>query len=181
MHYVAPLISEAWEAYRRRRVRLLIAAAVSVLGAAVIWGAAGGLGSGAGGGGSSGSLLARPSAVLARPPYMGVVCHPNSSSCHRVGLAVWLKRPALSVIATSAGVSASLNEADRSGIQIGSVWQRREFIGFFKPAGIVPRSYMRTPDAIHGVPTAAVTLRIVTGRGQTLITHVRVPVEAGWG
>jgi hypothetical protein len=182
MHYFAPLISEACQEHRRRRVRLLIAAAASVLGAAVIWGATGGLRTGAGGGAPTGSLVVRPSAVLARSLFMGVaVCHPSSSSCYRVGLAVWLKHPGRSVIATSAGVSASLNEADRSGIQMVSFGRRRDFIGFFQPAGIVPRSYLRTPDATPGVPIVLVSLRIVTSRGQTLVTRVRVPVQAGWG
>ncbi len=141
MHYVAPLISEAWQEHRRRRVRLLIAAAAFVAGAAVIWGATGGPGSGAGGGGSSGSLVARPSAVLARSPYMGVaICHPSSTSGYRVGLAIWLKRPARLVIASAAGARASLNESDRAGLQMVSFGRRRDFIGFFKPAGIVPRS-----------------------------------------
>jgi len=182
MHYVAPLISEAWEEHRRRRVRLLVVAAVSVVGAAVIWGATGGLGTGAGGGASAGSLMVRPSAVLARSPFMGVaVCHPSSTSCYRVGLAISLKRPARSVIATGAGVSSSLNHSDRSGIQMVSFGRRRDFIGFFQPDGIVPRSYLRTPDATPGVPIVLVRLRIDTGQGQTLITHLRVPVQAGWG
>jgi hypothetical protein len=182
MHYVAPLIGEAWEQHHRRRARLLVAAGISVLVAAVIWWTSGGLGMTTGDGASVSSVNARPSAVLARSPYMGIaVCHPSSSTCYRVGLAVWLKRPARSVTAMSSGVSVSLNRTDRSGIQMISFVRRREFIGFFEPAGIVPRASLRTPDASPRSPIAAVTLTINTGHGQTLITRLRVPVQAGWG
>jgi hypothetical protein len=147
----------------------------------ILW-VSGGLGMSTGGGASVGSVNARPSAVLARSPYMGIaVCHPSSSTCYRVGLAVWLKRPGRSVIATSSGVSASLNRTDRSGIQSVRFLRRREFIGFFAPDGIVPRAYLRTPDATPRAPIAVVRLTINMGHGQTLITRLRVPVQAGWG
>jgi hypothetical protein len=183
MHYVAPLIAEAWEQHHRRRNRLLIAGATSVVVAALIWLASGGPGTRAGGGGqpSAGTVNVRPSAVLARAPYMGIaVCHTKSSACYRVGVAVWLKRPAQSVTATSAGVSTSLNRTDRRGIQIIASTRRREFIGFFRTPGIVPRSYLTTPDATR-LPIDIVKLTIGNGHGGTVVTRVRVPVQAGWG
>ena len=119
--------------------------------------------------------------MLSRP-YMGIaVCHPNSRTCYRVGLAVWLKQSAKSVIATSASVSSSLNRTDRRGIQMIAHVRRREFIGFFKTAGIVPRSYLRTPDATSQLPIAVVTLTIDERHGRTVVTRIRVPIQAGWG
>jgi hypothetical protein len=49
------------------------------------------------------SATAVPAAIFAQDPYMGVACPtPNSIACDRVGLSVWLARPAI-VTATIAG------------------------------------------------------------------------------
>ncbi len=182
MHYVAPLMAEAWEQHHRRRFRLLLTGLMSLTAAALIWWATGGTGTGVGGRGSVTTITVRPSAILARSPYMGVaVCHPSSASCYRIGLAVWLKRPARSVAATSIGTGSSLSRGDRSGIVMVGHVRRREFIGFSKPAGLVPHAYLRTPDVIVGTPVAVVRLTIRTGHGKTFVTRVRVPVQAGWG
>ncbi|MDE3132945.1 MAG: hypothetical protein KGL15_02650 [Acidobacteriota bacterium] len=184
MHYVAPLIAEAWEQHRRRRARLLTAAVAAAAIAALIWLASGGLRTPGGDSGqaSGGSVAVQASTVLSGLPFMGIhVCHPSSSTCYRVGLAVWLKRPALSVTAAIAGEHSALSRSDRRGIRLIS-YGRHEFIGFFRPTGIVPHAYLRTPDATPQVPTALVSLTIERGRGQPLlVTPVRVPVEAGWG
>lgn len=182
MHYVAPLMAEAWEQHHRRRARLSLAAVASVFVAALAWWALDGPGRTAGGGASASSVSVRPSVVLARSPYMGIAdCHPRLSVCYRVGLAVWLKRPAQSVTAKSAGVTLSLDRTDNGrGIEMISFARRREFIGFFKPGGIVPHAYLRTPDATD-TPVAVVSLTINMGRGRSFVTRLRVPVEAGWG
>ena len=109
---------------------------------------------------------------------------PAPDTCYRVGLAVWLKRPAEAVRATSANGSLALSHTDHRWIPMTSSVQRREFIGFFKPAGIVPAAYPSTNKSIHpapGTPVAVVKLTIVNRQGRTLITRVRVPVEPGWG
>lgn len=188
MQLVAPLIAESWERSRRRRVRLLLVAAASVVGTALIWWVSG-LGTTTAGGGA-GAVRVRPSAVLARSPYMGIAtCRQAQSSpapdtCYRVGLAVWLKRPAETVRATGANGSLALSHTNHRWIPMTSSVQGREFIGFFKPTGIVPSAYPRTNKATYatpGTPVAAVELTIVNRQGRTLITRVRVPVEPGWG
>ncbi len=45
---------------------------------------------------SSAGAITPPAAVFVKDPYMGVSCHiPSSIACDRVGLAVWLRRPAI--------------------------------------------------------------------------------------
>jgi hypothetical protein len=108
----------------------------------------------------------------------------DTSTCYRVGLAIVLKRPADSVRAASANDTLALNRADHRGVQMTGTAQRREFIGYFNPAGIVPSAYPRTNKSTHptpGTPFAAVKLTIVNSEGRTLITRLRVPVEPGWG
>ena len=164
------------------RTRLLLAGVSSLVLAAVIWWASSGLTAGGGGHPPSATITVPSSAVLSRSPYMGIaVCHPSSSACYRVGLAVWLKRPAVSVTATIAGVRSSLNRSDDRGIQMITSTRRREFIGFAKPPGIVPNTYLRTPDANPTTPMAVVKLTIETSNGKTVVTRLRAPVQAGWG
>jgi hypothetical protein len=185
MQSVAPLIAESWERNRRRRVRLLLAATASVAGTVLIWWASG-LGTTTAGGGAR-AVTVRSSAVLARSPYMGIAtCHQAQSSpapdtCYRIGLAVWLKRPAEAVRATSANGTLALSHTDHRWIPLTASVQRREFIGFFKPTGIVPSTYLRSNNVAPGTPVAAVKLTIVNSQGRTLVTRVRVPVEPGWG
>jgi hypothetical protein len=190
MQLVAPLIAESWERNHRRRIRLILAATASVAGAVLIWWASG-LGTTTVGSGVA-AVTVQPSAVLVRSPYMGIAtCHqaqtsraPDSNTCYRVGLAVWLKRPAEAVRATSAKGTLTLNHTDRRWIALTSSVQRREFIGFLKPTGIVPSAYPHTNKATRrtaGTPFAAVKLTIVNSQGRTLITRLRVPVEPGWG
>jgi len=62
------------------------------------------------------SAIAPPASVLGRDPYMGVACGiPNSIVCDRVGLTVWLRRPAVAVSATIAGQPLKLNDPQWSG------------------------------------------------------------------
>src|SRR5271167_4545267 len=99
MQYVAWLLDEAWE-HRRRRYRrfgiaLLTAGAIMAL-VSVLPSHSHGV---------PGSTAPRAdevaaSSVLSKSPYLGVRCSiANSIACDRVGLAVWLKRPAVSVTA----------------------------------------------------------------------------------
>jgi hypothetical protein len=108
----------------------------------------------------------------------------DSNTCYRIGLAVWLKRPAEAVRATSANDTLALNRTDHRGIQMTSTVHGREFIAYFKPTGIVPSAYPRTNKSTHptpGTPFAALKLTIVNSQGRTLTARLRVPVESGWG
>jgi hypothetical protein len=115
--------------------------------------------------------------VLTRVPYMGVACStPNSPACNRVGLAVWLKRPALAVDATLVGRHVALDNQQ---------WSRgrRMFAGFLRGPGV--GASLGIPPGIRweGNPTpfAFVRLRISYRDGGLEQTRVRVPLMAGWG
>jgi hypothetical protein len=199
MSAFAPIIEEAWQ-HRRRRHRALGATALATIAAAAIVIAMGGHGSPFGSSMPAPTVVAA-SAVLSRPPYMGVRCPgANSISCDRVGLTVWLKRPAVSVAATIAGAPLVLNHRDQF------LWPgdppHTSFDGFLQPAGIISRLHVHVlavdgNDARRlrhdGVPVgrqswfgegsagAPVRLTIHETDGRTIITHVYVGLRPGWG
>ncbi len=198
----APIIQEAWE-HRRRRHRMV---GVAALASAVAVGVAAGLTSGGSGSNSSDSLPAAsvaPAAVLAGSPYMGVACPvANSIACDRIGLAVSLKHPAVSVTATIAGARLAMNyRGDR--VYRGTS-PRTEFDGFLQPAGIVSRFHVKpvegtVVDTTHGHVQVAerrqmwfgdvrdypapvpVRLTIHEQGGRTLITRTELGLATGWG
>ena len=203
MQYVATLIYEAWE-HRRRRHRALGVAGLAALSVAVLVIALSSHGSGS----TSGPLVPPPnayvvrsSAVLSRSPYLGVSCRvPNSIACDRVGLAVWLKRPAVSVTATIAGVPLALNQHGPQPDHLPLA--RRVFYGYLQPAGIVSRLHIRPVDGNeivtkHGrtrvivrhqmwfgegnARSPLIRLTIRSAAGQTIITQRRVGLATGWG
>jgi hypothetical protein len=60
------------------------------------------------------ALLAAASLGLAQPPYLGVACpQPNVTACGRIGIGIWLDRPALGVEAVFAGVTVQLRRRSR--------------------------------------------------------------------
>jgi len=194
----APIIEEAWE-HRRRRRQVLGSAVVAAAASVAIVVATAGSGSWSGGLGQARPVVVTSSAVLSRPPYMGVRCPgANSIACDRVGLAVWLKRPAVSVTATIAGVPLVLNHRDEF------LWPgdrpHTSFDGFLQPAGIVSRLHVRPVDGSEmrrlrhrGIPVRGQTwlgegnaggpvrLTIHEPDGRTFVTHVRVVLRPGWG
>jgi hypothetical protein len=116
--------------------------------------------------------------LLARQPYMGVSCHvPNSVTCDRIGLAVWLRRPAHGVTARINGRRVVLDDPQWS---LPQDPRGPLFAGFLHPAGL------RDPDGPLGVPgprwygvpprSAWVELQI-DGHATGLV----VPLQAGWG
>lgn len=126
-----------------------------------------------------------PSAVFSQDPYMGVACHvPNSVACDRVGLAVWLRRPAIAVSATIAGAPLKLNDPQWSSpIRDG---RRTMFAGFLQPAGLTTRLHVipesKTPVWLgNNAPTPLVRFRIDYGHGQIVATQANVWLSAGWG
>jgi hypothetical protein len=141
---------------------------------------------------SRGAIQRPAREVLARDPYMGVSCRiPNSIRCDRVGLAVWLRRPALAISATIAGAPVKLDDHQWSGPSRHG-W-RTLFAGFLRPAGITSRLHV-TPDpgspttweatsAFPAVapPPALVRLRIDYGHGRVVVTQTSVDLHAGWG
>lgn len=138
---------------------------------------------------SRGSLVADvpPSAVLAKDPYMGVRCpQPNSISCDRVGLAVWLRHPAVHVTGTIAGQPLTL---DWFGDQrhVGPVPARSELDGYLQPAHLTTLLGVR-PDppglwfcCSADQPSPRVTLWITFADGSRVRTELQVPLSPGWG
>jgi hypothetical protein len=119
-------------------------------------------------------------AVLSQAPDMGVACH--AGGCDSVGLAVWLRRPAVSVSATIAG--------HRFGL---TTWQARQFmpstprkmfVGYLSPLRLVTRMHLAGPPsawAAANSPSPLVSLRITYGGGRIDTTRLRIPLQPGWG
>jgi hypothetical protein len=124
----------------------------------------------------------------------------NSIACDRVGLAVWLKRSAVSVNATIAGAPLALDWFGDERLLTPGVGHR-DFDGYLQPAGIVSRLHVHPVEGSefltkHGRPHVIVShqmwfgagnarplirLTIHYANGQTLITQLRVGLAAGWG
>lgn len=116
---------------------------------------------------------------------MGVSCHkPNSIACDRIGLTVWLARPA-TVTARIAGVPLRLNDPTWSYVTYQSGVRLYVYAGFLHPAGLVTR--------LHVVPVGAATwlganatsplvrFRVDYRRGDVVIGQEHVLLHAGWG
>lgn len=126
-----------------------------------------------------------PVVAFAQDPYMGVACHiPNSVACDRVGLAVWLRQPAIAVSATIAGAPLKLNDPQWSGPMRNG--RRTRFAGFLQPAGLTSRLHVVAKSKSHvwlgnNAPTPLVRFRIDYGHGRTVATQADVWLSAGWG
>lgn len=120
--------------------------------------------------------------VLRRPPYMGVACPtPNSIACDRIGLAVWLDKPARRVTANIAGRHLRLRAGGFGG-QGPTYWE-----GYLQPAGLLDGPLKITADRgndywIGQHPLhAAVALTI---KGQDRSLHhllLSLSLAPGWG
>jgi hypothetical protein len=117
---------------------------------------------------------------------MGVACHvPNSIACDRVGLGVWLRRPAIAVSATIAGSALNLNDPAWSGpLRNG---RRTMFAGFLQPAGLLDGALRVRLDrgryywiGSHEVG-ARVSIVVDYGGGRKVQTTTMVGLHAGWG
>lgn len=111
---------------------------------------------------------------------MGVSCGtPNSTACDRVGLGVWLKRPALAVNAEIHGHQFSLS--DRSLSTPIRNHRRKDFAGYLRGFGL-KRRYHLPVHWLGATPVhPAVRLRIDYGQGPLVETRLRVWLMAGWG
>jgi hypothetical protein len=134
-----------------------------------------------------GATLA-PAAVLAQAPDVGMACL-GPGACDRVGVAIWLRRPARSVSASVAGHAVSLDVAAAMPFQPSVAAKREMFVGYFRWADLVgvriffaagpPSSWSaRTPAAW---PTPRIAIRIDYGRRGVAVTELRVPLQEGWG
>jgi len=195
----AGVIAKARRRQQRRRIRLLTALVLAIaMGAAVANSLRGAQHS---------STVSRapipeapvvaPAAVLSRSPYMGVACpQPNAINCDRVGLAIWLKRPAISVNATIAGRALKL---DRFGEEprVAIRKPRTAFDGYLQPAGLTtllhvkptegpsidPRCGCRVGPIWYGrnAPEPVVELHIEYPNHSRVATQLHVGLAAGWG
>jgi hypothetical protein len=125
--------------------------------------------------------------VLSRDAYMGVSCPAsNEFRCDRVGLAVWLREPALEVDAAIAGRELELDDPEWSE-QPDDHGRRGMFAGFLQPAGLIDGPIQVTPDDgpdrwLGSEPVSAtVDLRIVESTGETTRTTTEVNLSPGWG
>jgi hypothetical protein len=105
---------------------------------------------------------------LARPPYVGLACR---APCTRVGIAVWLRQPALGVTARLAGQPRQLHGGGLGG-KGPRYWE-----------GYVHLPNLRVPRGWNGThPSVRLTLRLAIRHksGKTVET-VRVQLHSGWG
>jgi hypothetical protein len=109
---------------------------------------------------------------LARPPYVGLACRtPNSPVCGRVGMAVWLRRPALAVTAVLAGFRVTLHAGGLGG-RGPKYWEG--YVHLPKRA-LPPKSYSGDPPVFLRLQLA---LRYPSG---TARGRVRAFLHPGWG
>jgi hypothetical protein len=115
-------------------------------------------------------------------PYLGVSCaKPNSIACDRVGLAVWLRRPAKRVVATIDGRRLDLTPGGLSG-RAPTYWE-----GFFQPAGLLDGALAVVPDRgrhfWEGRHPRDAAVRVIIRRrgGAADAATLRVPLRPGWG
>lgn len=127
---------------------------------------------------------------LGQAPYAGVRCpQPNSIACDRIGLAVWLVRPAVGLTATVSGKPIRMMIPARARYQHGYYCAGGcYFEGALHPAGLLE------PGPLHIQPDAGAyywagrnirSLRVrLTARyrgGSIARTSIRIWLHAGWG
>jgi hypothetical protein len=128
---------------------------------------------------------------LAQQPYAGVRCPgPNSIACDRIGLAVWLVKPALRLKATVAGKPIRMAIPARVRHQPGNYYCARRcyFEGALHPAGLLKAGPLQIrPDAgtyhWEGRHPRRLRIRLVAfyRDGTSASTTVRVLLHPGWG
>jgi hypothetical protein len=113
------------------------------------------------------------SAVLGlyQPPYLGIACHgPNTTTCGRIGIAVWLRRPARHVDATLEGVTVRLHDDGLAG---------QYWTGYVT----LPSGQLGLPTRWYGTkPTKWLFLRLTIHRAHgTAQGTIPSLLHAGWG
>ena len=128
---------------------------------------------------------------LAQQPYAGVRCPgPNSIACDRIGLAVWLVRPAIRLTATVAGKPIRMAIPSRFRKGRGSYYCAHNcyFEGALHPAGLLTSGPLHIrPDAgkyyWEGRHPRPLRVRLVAfyRDGSRAATTVRIWLRPGWG
>jgi hypothetical protein len=119
--------------------------------------------------------------------YLGVRCRqPNSVSCDRVGLAVWLAKPAECLVAKIEGRRLELVSPGEFVPGKGTGWE-----GYLQPAGLLdpggPLAVVREPGRPHdfwsGVEPVTATIRLTAMYvdGTSATKTIRAPLHPGWG
>ena len=116
---------------------------------------------------------------------MGVSCHkPNSIACDRIGLTVWLARPA-TVTARISAAPLRLNDPTWSYVAYQGGIPLYVYAGFFHLAGLVTRLHVVPVGAATWLganpPSPLVRFRVDYGRGDVVISREHVSLHAGWG
>ena len=129
-------------------------------------------------------LALDPNTLFSQSPYMGVACRiPSWIGCDRIGLTIWLRRPALAITANIDGRSFQLNNPIWSGPEHAGLHTR--FAGFLQPAGITSTMGVTTQPGAHwsgaNAPDPFVSLLITEPDQRTIQATVNVPLMAGWG
>jgi hypothetical protein len=119
--------------------------------------------------------------------YLGVRCREaNSVSCDRVGLAVWLARPAKSLVAEIEGRRVELVSPGEFVPGKGTGWE-----GYLQPAGLLDPGGPLEVAPEPGQPAnywsgrmpveARIQLTATYTDGTTARRTIRAPLRPGWG
>lgn len=120
-------------------------------------------------------LLSSLSLGLAQPPSIGVACigQANVTTCGRIGIAVWLKRPAQAVTVRLAGFPIRLHQGGFGGVGP-TYWE-----GYIH----LPETVLRLPTHWEGAnPTRWLVLRLhIRYASGSASGSQRLLLRAGWG
>jgi len=119
------------------------------------------------------SAVAASALGLAQPPYLGIACPgQNVTTCGRVGVAVWLRRPALHVDARLGGITVTMHAGGLGG-RGPTYW---EGYASFRPGrlGLPPRWYGSNPAKWL---LLRLTIRRADGAAHGAVRSV---LHAGW-
>jgi hypothetical protein len=129
--------------------------------------------------------------VLPRQPYLGVACATaNSIACDRVGVAVWLSKPATHLSVTVAGQPIAMHAATKTCTTRNTPRRIRcntDFVGYLHPAGLLrgPRR-INTQSGNHywassRAAWAPVTITAHYANGAAATVTVHPTLNPGWG
>ncbi len=171
-------------ARRRRRVAAWGISTVAALTAASIGAAVL-----AGGGGGARSERVSPDVLLSQPPDMGITC--GTPHCDRIGLSVWLRRPARSVCAVVDGQHIALSPRLAAAFLPGPAARATMFSGYARiPAlfkhlhlwsGPGPVSWYEQSTSVWPAPLVAITISPKARSNVTYTTALNIPLAAGYG
>lgn len=160
------LIAAARARQNRRRLLLIVIAALLVAALAVE------LSRGRPTQPSSPNSIASQRLFAAQAPFIGVACHvPNRPGCGRIGIAVWLRTRAQSVVATLDGRKVALRDESSGGRVV-------TYIGYVH----LSATSLRLPKLWIGNPPRFLVLHVIARRGSAVATKtLRLILHPGWG